>query len=171
MFPTPNTGANEFIGGSKDVYKRQIQCRASNQRVAFSAAGALSPQHRREPRDVYKRQAEAVKQAAANPAQVARGDLRMVLNLDKIVQTPYFRSYWVQRNITEMKQYTSAVSDLYRTRESYREERVLLRRAPRNTDPGGDIAALAALAPDVYKRQRLECGLCGIPMDRRSDRG
>ena len=92
--------------------------------------------------------AEAVKQAAANPAQVARGDLRMVLNLDKIVQTPYFRSYWVQRNITEMKQYTSAVSDLYRTRESYREERVLLRRAPRNTDPGGDIAALAALAPE-----------------------
>jgi len=87
--------------------------------------------------------AEAVKQAAGE-----RGDLRMVLNLDKIVRTPYFRSYWVQRNITEMKQYTSAVSDLYRTRESYREERVLLRRAQRNTDPGGDIAALAALAPE-----------------------
>jgi len=47
-----------------------------------------------------------------------------------------------------MKQYTSAVSDLYRTRESYREERVLLRRAAKNTDPGGDIAALAALAPE-----------------------
>ena len=87
--------------------------------------------------------AEAVKQAAGE-----RGDLRMVLNLDKIVSTPYFRSYWVQRNITEMKQYTSAVSDLYRTRESYREERVLLRRAPKATAPGGDIAALTALAPD-----------------------
>ena len=87
--------------------------------------------------------AEAVKQAAGG-----RGDLRMVLNLDQIVRTPYFRSYWVQRNITEMKQYTSAVSDLYRTRESYREERVLLRRASKNTDPDGDIAALAALAPE-----------------------
>ena len=87
--------------------------------------------------------AEAVKQAAGE-----RGDLRMVLNLDQIVRTPYFRSYWVQGNITEMKQYTSAVSDLYRTRESYREERVLLRRASKNTDPGGDIAALAALAPE-----------------------
>jgi hypothetical protein len=87
--------------------------------------------------------AEAVKQAAGE-----RGDLRMVLNLDKIVSTPYFRSYWVQRNITEMKQYTAAVSDLYRTRETYREERVLLRRAPKNAEPGGDIATLAELAPD-----------------------
>ena len=68
--------------------------------------------------------AEAVKQAAGE-----RGDLRMVLNLDKIVRTPYFRSYWVQRNITEMKQYPSAVSDLYRSSQSYREERVLVRRA------------------------------------------
>jgi hypothetical protein len=87
--------------------------------------------------------AEAVKQAAGE-----RGDLRMVLNLDKIVRTPYFRSYWVQTNITEMKQYTSAVSDLYRSREAYREERVLLRRGSKSTAPGGDIAALSALAPE-----------------------
>ena len=86
---------------------------------------------------------EAVKQAAGE-----RGDLRMVLNLDKIVGTPYFRSYWVQKNITEMKQYTSAVSDLYRTREVYHEERVLLRRASKSTVPGGDTAALSALAPE-----------------------
>ena len=92
--------------------------------------------------------AEAVKQAAANQPEAARGDLRMVLNLDQIVRTPYFRSYWIQRNITEMKQYTSAVSDLYRTRDNYREERVLLRRASKNTDPGGDIATLTALAPE-----------------------
>jgi hypothetical protein len=87
--------------------------------------------------------AEAVKQASAE-----RGDLRMVLNLDTIVRTPYFRSYWVQNNITELKQYTSAVTDLYRTREAYREERVLLRRASKTSDPGGDIAALTALAPE-----------------------
>jgi hypothetical protein len=45
----------------------------------------------------------------------------MVLNLEKIVPSPYFRSYWVQRNVTEMKQYSSAVSDLYRSSQSYRE--------------------------------------------------
>ncbi len=87
--------------------------------------------------------AETVKQAAPD-----RGDLRMVLNLDKIVRTPYFRSYWVQTNITEMKQYTSAVSDLYRSGSSYREERVLLRRAAQTAAKQGDIRELTALAPE-----------------------
>lgn len=87
--------------------------------------------------------AEAVKQTASE-----RGDLRMVLNLDKIVRTPYFRSYWVQQNITEMKQYTSAVSDLYRTSGSYREERTLLRRAGASAVPQGDVRSIAAMAPE-----------------------
>jgi hypothetical protein len=86
---------------------------------------------------------EAVKQA-----QAERGDLRMVLNLEKIVPTPYFRSYWVQRNVTEMKQYTSAVSDLYRSSQSYREERVLVRRAGLAAVSHGDVRSLAAIAPD-----------------------
>jgi hypothetical protein len=86
--------------------------------------------------------AEAVRQAAGE-----RGDLRMVLNLSKLVPSPYFRSYWVQRNITEMKQYSSAVSDLYLSGQSYREERVLVRRAALNAVSGGDAKALAALAP------------------------
>ena len=34
----------------------------------------------------------------------APGDLRVVLNLEKIVPSPYFRSYWIQQNITDMKQ-------------------------------------------------------------------
>lgn len=86
--------------------------------------------------------AEAVKQAPG-----VRGDLRMVLNLEKIVPSPYFRSYWIQQNITEMKQYASAVSDLYRSNESYREERVLVRRAGVPAAQG-DARTLAALAPD-----------------------
>jgi hypothetical protein len=86
---------------------------------------------------------EAVKQAAGE-----RGDLRMVLNLEKIVPSPYFRSYWVQRNVTEMKQYSSAVSDLYRTSQSYREERVLVRRAGLTVVSHGDVRTLAALAPE-----------------------
>lgn len=76
------------------------------------------------------------------------GDLRMVLNLEKIVPSPYFRSYWVQQNITEMKQYRAAVSDLYRDKAVYREERVLLRHA--NTAPAEtatDISELAAAVP------------------------
>lgn len=58
----------------------------------------------------------------------APGDLRMVLNLEKIVPSPYFRSYWIQRNITDMKQYSASISDLTRSSEEYREERTLLRK-------------------------------------------
>ena len=87
--------------------------------------------------------AEAIKQTAGE-----RGDLRMVLNLEKIVRTPYFRSYWIQQNIAEMKQYASAVSDLYRSSTAYREERVLIRRVGATAVSHGDLRVLAALAPD-----------------------
>jgi len=86
--------------------------------------------------------AEAVKQAGSP------GELRMVLNLTKIVPSPYFRSYWVQRNITEMKQYSSVVSDLKREGAVYREERVLLRRDSNTAAPQGDVRSIASLAPD-----------------------
>jgi hypothetical protein len=75
----------------------------------------------------------------------------MVLNLDVIVATPYFRSYWVQRNVTGMKQYLAAICDLHRTGGEYREERVLLRRStpetPRAAAGSQAAAELAALVP------------------------
>src|SRR5216683_7329859 len=86
--------------------------------------------------------------AAGGPA----GDLRMLLNLEKIVPSPYFRSYWMQRNITDMKQYSAAVSDLFRSGGEYREERVLLKKfaAPGDavTSEGATaVADLLRLAP------------------------
>jgi hypothetical protein len=84
--------------------------------------------------------------AAAGPA----GDLRMVLNLDKIVPSPYFRSYWVQQNVSDMKQYAAAVSDLFRENQEYREERILLKRAgaAASADESNSVADLARLLPD-----------------------
>src|SRR5467141_5028936 len=76
---------------------------------------------------------------AAGPA----GDLRMVLNLEKIVPSPYFRSYWIQRNITDMKQYSAAVSDLFSSGKQYREERVLLKKSASVGNPSTDDAATA----------------------------
>lgn len=61
--------------------------------------------------------------AATSPTP---GDLRMVMNLEKISVTPHFRTYWVQQNITEMQSYASAISDLYREGAIYREERVII---------------------------------------------
>ena len=56
------------------------------------------------------------------------GDLRMVMNMEKLAVTPHFRTYWIQRNITEMQSFGSAISDLYRDGAVYREERVVLPR-------------------------------------------
>jgi hypothetical protein len=58
------------------------------------------------------------------------GDLRMVMNVEKIAVTPHFRTYWIQNNITEMQSYGSAISDLYREGAVYREERVILPKKP-----------------------------------------
>jgi hypothetical protein len=74
-------------------------------------------------------------------------DLRMVLNLAKLVPSPYFRSYWVQRNITEMKQYRAALSDFHHSSQSYREDRILLRKPGQPATATGDVKSLLALAP------------------------
>ncbi|MBZ5569274.1 MAG: hypothetical protein LAN64_15660 [Acidobacteriia bacterium] len=64
------------------------------------------------------------------------GDLRMVLDLAEIAQTPQFRTYWAQQNITETRQYSAAVVDLYRSATEYREERVLLRAGDQESEGG-----------------------------------
>jgi len=71
----------------------------------------------------------------------------MTLNLARIVPSPYFRSYWVQRNITAMKQYQAAVSDLYRTPGSFREERVLIPKSPDAAIADTDLAPVLRYLP------------------------
>jgi len=93
--------------------------------------------------------------AEARAAAKEPGDLRMTLNLEKIVRTPYFRSYWIQQNVTEMKEYRSAVADLYMDSDNFREERVLLPKTPpENAVASADLSALTALLPEhagVYR--------------------
>jgi hypothetical protein len=71
----------------------------------------------------------------------ATGDLRMVLNLERIVPSPYFRSYWVQQNVTDMKQYSAAVSDLFRSNKEYREDRVLIKKTQTTAPPTALVPA------------------------------
>jgi hypothetical protein len=93
--------------------------------------------------------AESLK--AAGPA----GDLRLVMNLDALGRSPHFRSYWIQRNLSELRQYSAAISDLYRSAAEYREERVFLRaQAAAEPEPGtpsreSEQAAVGALLPVV----------------------
>ena len=87
-------------------------------------AGALQLMAGSKDRTVENEQWWSESAAAAGPA----GDLRMVLNLDKLVPNPYFRTYWIQQNITDLKSYSAAISDWFRSGQQSREERVLLNR-------------------------------------------
>jgi hypothetical protein len=78
------------------------------------------------------------------------GDLRMILNMEKIVAAPQFRSYWIQHNVPEMRQYSAAISDLYRSGNIYREERVLLRKST-SPSPAKPVPAAAGAPPDLAK--------------------
>ncbi len=80
------------------------------------------------------------------------GELRMVMDLQTLVPNGYFRTYWVQQNITDLSQYSAAVSDLFRFDNEYREERVLIRKKEPEHDSSGDssaaVADLSRLIPD-----------------------
>ena len=91
--------------------------------------------------------------AAAGP----EGDLRMVLNLEKIVPSPYFRSYWVQQNITDMKQYSAAISDLTLSGKEFREERVLLPKTAANGDTSVGAGPLGVA--DIVRLVPAQAGL------------
>jgi hypothetical protein len=84
-------------------------------------------------------------------AASAPGELRMVLNMEKVSVDPRFRTYWIQQNITEMQQYRAAICDLYRTNMEYREERVLLPKNPELPQVTGDsirvVSELAGMVP------------------------
>jgi hypothetical protein len=80
------------------------------------------------------------------------GELRLAVHLAEVAKTPQFRTYWVQQNITEMRQYESSISDLFRSAATYREERVLLLKdkpegSPDPAEAGPQVAELMRLVP------------------------
>ena len=82
-------------------------------------------------------------------ASATPGDLRMVMNLENLAVTPHFRTYWIQQNITEMRGYRGAVSDLYREGRVYREERVILPAQEDEKAPGPSAPAVTSLLSSV----------------------
>ena len=77
----------------------------------------------------------------------APGEFRLVLNPESLVKSPQFRSYWLQRNVSEIRAYRAGIADLVRTHSEIREERVFLRTAPAQA-VRGDAEGLARLVPD-----------------------
>jgi hypothetical protein len=95
---------------------------------------------------------------AAGPA----GDLRLALNMRAVVRAPHFRSYWVQRNISDLRQYEAAIADVHRSSTEIREERVLLRskqdEAP-NAPASETISAKEAALTEVLRLVPDDSGL------------
>jgi len=87
---------------------------------------------------------------AIQAAPPGANDLRLVYNLERLLRTPQFRSYWAQRNATALGEFSSGLADLERTPGELRERRVLLRATP-STDLSASEAAsgqLLAMVPD-----------------------
>jgi hypothetical protein len=84
-------------------------------------------------------------------------DLRMVYNLERLAGTFHFRSYWVQRNVGDLREFRSGLADLERVRGEMRERRVLLRSSAGADQTASESAAgqLLALAPDAAGLYRV----------------
>ncbi len=80
--------------------------------------------------------------SAGNP-----GDIRIALNLPGLLKTPYFRSYWVQRNASQLKPFAAGVVDLFREPQQIREERTFLRESASPAPTEGAVAQVVAWAP------------------------
>jgi hypothetical protein len=85
----------------------------------------------------------------------APGELRLVMNVEELTKSPHFRSYWIQRNITELGQYEAAISDAVRASGEWRENRVLIRGAEVSStwnEPAvSEVLRLAPATAGVYR--------------------
>jgi len=152
-FEPRHAGGVNFYVRRDSASQREVAFAVSGDYLLLSTredliAGALQLMSGKPDRTIESEQWWTQSTAAAGNA----GDLRMVLDLGHLVPNGYFRTYWAQQNITELKLYSAAVSDLFRSSKQYREERVLILKTEPEKVPSADgLAAasdLARLVPD-----------------------
>ena len=99
--------------------------------------------------------AEQQPQQAGGDAQRSSGDLQLVYNLAALISTPQFRTYWIQRNGSELKPFSTGASELRQRADSFQEQRVLLRKtaAPVSVDAPSLASALqfAPASSSLYR--------------------
>jgi hypothetical protein len=84
---------------------------------------------------------------AGNP-----GELRMALNIQALISDVRFRSYWIQRNVSELRPFEAEIVDVQRTQQDIAENRILVRTAGQpialpSASALTTMAALRSLAP------------------------
>jgi hypothetical protein len=92
----------------------------------------------------------------ATAAKPDAGELRVVMNLEALVKSVYFRSYWVQRNASVVRQYWAGVADAKRSGGNITETRIFLKSD--QGAPSGTVSGLLGLVPPeagLYKASRL----------------
>ncbi len=90
----------------------------------------------------------------AEATQPQQGEVRMVHDFARVARTPYFRSYWVQKNTRELMQFDTFISDMDRSAAEYRERRSLLR-----TEPATDMRPLEAASGELARLAPADAGL------------
>jgi hypothetical protein len=83
----------------------------------------------------------------------ARGELRMVMNLELLVKSVSLRSYWVQRNVSTIRPYWTGVADVKRSAEGITETRAFLRA------PGSAAVTNSAVLPALLALVPPEAGV------------
>ena len=152
-FEPRNSGGIDFYVRRDPQSEREVAFAISGDYLLLATrqdliAGALQLMSGKTDRTVESESWWTQSTAAAGHA----GDLRMVLDLQTLVPNGYFRTYWVQQNITDLSQYSAAVSDLLRSGNEYREERVLIRKKePAQAASADSLAAAADLSRLVPK--------------------
>jgi hypothetical protein len=145
--PRTSGGVNFYFRRDPES-KREVAFAVSGDYLLLSTredlmAGALQLMSGKQERTIESEHWWAQSTAAAGKA----GDLRSVLDLEKLVPNGYFRTYWVQQNITDLSQYSAAVSDLFLSSQEYREERVLIqKKEPAQAAVAAGFAAAADLS-------------------------
>jgi hypothetical protein len=82
-------------------------------------------------------------------ASKGKGEIRMAMNLPELLKSPQFRAYWIQRNASELREFSAGVADVFREASGVREERMFLRAQPGESKVASetDVARVLALAP------------------------
>jgi hypothetical protein len=99
----------------------------------------------------------------ATAAAPNSGELRLAMNLEALVKSDYFRSYWVQRNVSALRRYWAGVADVKRSSGNITETRVFLRvpdqpqpeRPAANVATPSDLLALVPPEAGLYKASAI----------------
>jgi hypothetical protein len=85
---------------------------------------------------------------ATNAASgAAASELRLVMNLDSLVKSTYFRSYWIQRNTSAIRRYWTGITDLHRAADALTEHRHFLRAPDASAPTEAAVGSLLSFVP------------------------